>query len=130
MKRSKGFTLIELIVFIIIVGLASGAMFAGMQTALRKSKTVKDDMRALFLAQQRMELILGQKKQTGFTSFVDPCVSLSFPASLCASGAFSFGYTVSSTISSSWNSDTSLKQITVTVTGPQSVTLTTVVGNY
>lgn len=133
MKRSSGYTLIELIIFMVIVTILGTTVFVGFNMALSRENTVVANVRAMFMAQQRMDMIWGQRLQNGFSLFVDPCISLfASPATdnICSKNAFAFGYTVSSTITSNWNGDPDLTSIVVTVTGPGSATLSSIVGNY
>ena len=62
-RPESGFSLIELIVFIVVVGMLGTALFAGFSTALRQGASGPDlSISAAQLAQDRMELIIGQKR--------------------------------------------------------------------
>jgi type II secretory pathway pseudopilin PulG len=130
-NKQKGFSLFELVVFIVITGIVATGLFVGLNATLESEHEIDDTDHALVLAQQRMEVILGQRKQNGFTPFLDPCSApASFPDELCAVGAFAFGYTVTSTIDNNWNGNSNFKVVTVDVTGPGTASLTTIVGDY
>jgi type II secretory pathway pseudopilin PulG len=132
-RLNKGYTLIELIMFMVIVTILSTTIFVGYEVAMSGAADVSNNARAMFIAEQRMDLIIGQKIKNGFSGFVDPCVSLfASPATdnICSKGSFAFGYTVLSSITTPWNANANLKLVTVTVSGPGSATLATVVGNY
>ena len=116
-KISAGFTLIELILFIVIVGIAAIAVLLSFQTLLTKSPNTNRQTTAITLAGARMDVIMGQYYQAGFASFSDICSGGS-PAAVCQTQA---GYTIASSII---NNGTS-KTITVTVSGLGDAILTT-----
>lgn len=125
-KYNRGFTLIEMIIFIVILGISSVAMLMAFQLLLQRSPTANYQTTAIGLAQERMELILAQKKTKGYASVSDPCQQVP-PPSLCT---FSNDYTVSSNISAfTFANDSHYKIITVTVTGAGNATLTALVGS-
>ncbi len=79
------------------------------------------------LAQQRMELILAQRRASGFAAFADPCVPGPGPA-ICTPPA---GYAVTSSIVTGFGADpTNYKVITVNVSGPATIAATALVANY
>ena len=98
MSRLRGFTLVELLVFIVIVGFAAYALFRSFGSVLPRSPTAAQLTQAMQLAQERMELILGQRDSPlagrGFNNTVDldPC-NVGAPT-VCTN---TLGYTVSST---------------------------------
>ena len=140
--RSRGLTLIELVVFIVIVGVAAFALLGSFGAMLTRSPTAAQLTQAMQLAQERMELILGQRNSPaagrGYNNTVDldPCNVGA--ATVCTS---TFGYTVSSagtgTAPASWvqwngNPTTNYKLVTVTVKlgGITLATQSTVLSNY
>lgn len=124
--NSKGFSLIEMIVFILIIGIAAIAVLRSFGSFLQKSPTGNRQTTAIALAQERMELILAQRQLKGFNSFTDLCSGGS-PPSICTAPS---GYTITSTISSvTIGGDSNYKNITVTVSGLGDATLQTLVGN-
>jgi prepilin-type N-terminal cleavage/methylation domain-containing protein len=133
MINQRGFTLIELVIFMVIVTILGTTVFLGFDMALSQESMVSSNVNAMFMAQQRMDLIYGQRIKNGFSGFVDPCVSLfASPATdnICSKNAFAFGYTVTSSISTSYSGNANLTSIVVNVTGPGSASLSTLVGNY
>ncbi len=125
-NRMKGYSLIELIVFIVIIGLVSVALLIPLNFISEKSPNPINQTTALMLAQERMELIIGQRQLVGFTNFTDPC-AVGSPPAICTNPIT--GFTVSTPVISTI---TSGKQMVVTVTGPgnSKAVLTTQVGNY
>ena len=83
-RRHRGVTLIELIVFIVIVGVVAAAMVQAFVATGRGSHLGKEITQATQLAQQRMEVILGQRRALGFAAFdqntFDPCDTAGSPA--------------------------------------------------
>jgi len=126
MHKELGFTLIEVIIFIVIVGLMITGLIMSFSTALESSPDVAKNARAIELAQQRMEFILGQRKLNGFASTIDPCdATPTLPACQVP-----VGYSVSSSVADNWGSDTDYKVVTVTVSGDGVASLQGLVANY
>lgn len=117
-KNMTGFSLIELVIFIVIIGLAVAGIFLAFSTALQKTSLVNPQTTANELASARMEMILGQRRMNGFSSLSDPCVSGT--PDVCTVPAGISGYTITSTISTvTVGSDSNYKLIDVLVTGSQ-----------
>jgi len=118
---AKGFTLIELIVFIVIMGIAAFALARSFVSVVPRSPTPTQLAQATQLAQERVELILGQRDSptAGYSApELDPCKRAGPPA-ICTS---TFGYDVSSAGTAAgsevpWNDNpiTNYKLVTVTV---------------
>jgi Tfp pilus assembly protein PilE len=125
MNRHSGISLIELVIFIVILGILGLTIMMSFGVSLEQSPLSQQSTQALEYAQQRMDLILGQRAMQGFSSFVDPCVA-SPSLAVCTST----GYTVSSSIVNNWNGDTKFKVITVTVIGNGRASLQSLVADY
>jgi type II secretory pathway pseudopilin PulG len=123
-----GFTLIELVIFIVITGVLIAGLGAVFSTTMKGGADPGRLTQATQIAQERMELILGRRRAVGFAAFTDPC-----PGSpLCAPAPA--GYAVAANIVTGWignPGNTNYKVITVTVTetatGSTVATLTNVV---
>lgn len=128
LARLRGFSLIEAIVFIVVVGLMLAALAVAFGGPLRVSGQAGELDLMAELTQQRMELILAQRRAAGFAAFADPCVPGPGPAA-CTAPA---GYTVTAGIASGFGADpTSYKVVTVGVTGPTStISTAALVANY
>jgi type II secretory pathway pseudopilin PulG len=119
-----GVTLVELIAFIVIVAIVAAAMVQAFSGTMRGSHYGKELTQATQLAQERMEVILGQRKRLGYASFIagdyDPCQP---PPAVVApwstnQACVATTYTVASTLSAADACGTGCSEITVTVTGP------------
>lgn len=147
--HARGVTLIELIAFIIIVGVLVSGLAAGFSANMRGSGDARDVTQALQLAQERMELIRARKDVVGFACFTgtrfDPCQAAAAAGSCPAmaasshpacSAATTLGYTVTPALDESGaclGGDPDYKCITVTVTNAAGATLSRLqaaVANY
>ena len=131
--QQGGFTLIELVVFIVVVSVLSTGLVAAFANALKGAPQAAAVSKVAELAQERMELILAQRRKTTFAAFTsavfDPCTSA--PSStLAPCTSIPAGYAVTATLQNNWNADTNYKIITVTVTGSGSFQLQTLVASY
>lgn len=133
MRTQNGYSLIELVIFIVIMGIIGTALFSGFNTALQGSSASDFGAKPMRLAQERMELILAQKRALGFAGFTaatfDPCTSTP-PSTQPVCTAIPAGYSVSSALATDWGGDTNYKVITVSITGKGQATLTALVANY
>lgn len=118
-RDALGVTLIELIAFIVIIGVVAVAMVQAFSGTMRGSHFGKELNQGTQLAQQRMEVILGQRKTLGYTLFTtgdyDPCQSGSWTGQLCTS---STGFSVSSTRGAVDACGSGCTEVVVTVNGP------------
>lgn len=123
---ARGFTLVELIIFIVIVSIMGVALMSAFSTTTRGTPDAGQLTQATQLAQERMELVMAQRRAVAFAAFADPC-TFGTPPAACTPPA---GYNVAVTIVTGWNSSNDYKVITVTVTGTSSATATSIVANY
>lgn len=130
---AQGFTLIELVIFILVVSLLATSMYLAFFNALKAAPHAAAFSKAADLAQERMELIFAQRRQTTFANFTaanfDPCSS-SPPSSQPPCTNIPPAYTVSATLQANWNGNTNFKIISVTVNGGGVFTLQSLVANY
>lgn len=134
--HARGVTLIELIAFIIVVGVLVSGLMSGFSTTLRGSGVPKQVTQALQLAQERMELIRARRDVLGFSGFTaatyDPCLTGSTHPACSAT----FGFTVTPALDvtgACMGGDANYKCITVTVTdagGARLSELQAAVANY
>lgn len=120
-----GFTIIEVLVFIVISSMIMSTVLLSARTALRSAPTTHQQWVALQTAQQCMEWYLNQRRLLGYSTLTCPSTPT---ATACSAPS---GFTVSTTIScTTWNSDSNYKTITVNVSGLASLSLSTLVGQY
>lgn len=131
-KNMLGFSLIELVIFIVIIGIIVSGVFLAFSTTLQKTSATNPQTIANELASARMDIILGWRRNNGFSAVSsDPCAS--GPPAVCAIASGITGYTVTVTINPySVGADSNYKLIDVLVTGPQNArtNLKTIVAYY
>jgi type II secretory pathway pseudopilin PulG len=83
-RRLRAFTLVELIVLIVIMGIAAYALLSMFRQTLPRSPTPSQLTQAAHCAQERMELILGRRVALGTLGFgslaLDPSGAATCPA--------------------------------------------------
>ena len=138
-RTQRGLSLIELIAFIVIMGIAVVALLSMYRAVLPRGATPAQITLATQLAQERMELILGQREASGYSTAVltDPCVGGTPPA-ICTnqytpSGLYSIVVTgISPAVAWSGTANT-YRMFGVQVLGPsgtQLADLSAVIANY
>ena len=136
----RGVTLIELIAFIVIMGISVTALLSMYRAVLPRGTTPAQITLATQLAQERMELLLGQRDARRYSTVVlaDPCVGGAPPA-ICTdqftpSGLYSIVVTgVNPALPWSGISSGSYRMLGVRVLGPdgkQLADLSAVIANY
>jgi type II secretory pathway pseudopilin PulG len=121
MKKVAGFSMVETLLFIVIIGVLVTGTLSVFNTVLVKSRNLKQLMTASQLADARMNIILQQRLVNGFSAISDPCNAGSPPAVCSALTTFASnnGYQVSSTITTG----NTLTSATVNVTGTGSASV-------
>ena len=137
----RGVSLIELIAFIVIIGISVTALLSMYRAVLPRGATPSEITLATQLAQERMELILGQRFVDGYSTvgLNDPCVGGTPPA-ICTdqftppTGLYSIIVTgISPVVQWSPILPNSDRMLGVKVLGPdgnQLANLSAVIGNY
>lgn len=129
MRRARhaagGFSLVEAIVFIVVVAVLLAGIVVALSTSLRASPRAGEIDLAAELAQQRMELILAQRRSAGFAAFADPCSPGPGPAQCLPPP----GYAIASGIAPGGGSP-AYKVIQVNVTGPSEASATALASDY
>jgi hypothetical protein len=136
----RGVSLIELIAFIVIMGISVVALLSMYRAVLPHGATPAEITLATQLAQERMELILGHRLRDGYspTMLTDPCVGGTPPA-ICTdqftpSGLYSIIVTgINPAVPFSALSTNNFRMLGVQVLGPdgkQHANLSSVIANY
>lgn len=71
--RQAGVSLVELVVFILVAGIAGLGLMAAYTGLMRGPPLSLVNTVATQIAQERMELILARRRAVGFTAINDPC---------------------------------------------------------
>lgn len=129
-RAQRGLSLLELIVFIVVMSIAVVAVMQGLSSALRGSLSPGQMTQATQLAQERMELILATRQTQGYSGIYDPC-GVGSPPAFCST---MLGYTAAFS-SEAWPVDTDTAKyqvlvVTVTRDGTQAAQYKTLVANY
>ena len=78
-RHQRGLTLIEILLFVVIVGIVAAGLLTAFNGALHNASTPGQMLTAQLLAQERMELIIGQRRVLNFGGFTastfDPCTA-------------------------------------------------------
>jgi len=123
--KQNGFSLIEMIIFILVTSILAVGIFLGFNQILTNITFSEDNYNAAQMAKERMEILLAERDNVGFIAFnVDPCAG-GAPPPMCAAPA---NYNIVTSIVA--NVDPNFKTITVTVSGRGNATLITQVANY
>ncbi len=124
MKKQQGFTLIELVMFIVITSILASAIFLSFVTAMNKTPPILQNTIASQTALQCAEWFLGQRRLNGYTSFTCNAVVPAF----CTAPS---GYTVSTSCSTTTIAgDSNYETISITVSGTGDAGLNLLLANY
>lgn len=114
-SRQQGVSIIELIAFIVIIGIIGTVILIPLGTMLRDSEDNDQLNVAMMLANATMEWRWGQREHQQWSDF--PNGTSTCTQEICTFIPIPDGYSVITTIATGWSSSTNYKQITVTVTG-------------
>lgn len=125
MSRQAGFTLIEILVFIVVSSLLMSVILVGANTAMRDAPSTHNQWVAIQTARRCMEWFLQQRQLNGYSALTCPSTP---SAAACSTPS---GYSVSTSVAcTTWNSDSGYKTLTVSVSGKSTATLSTQLGEY
>ena len=128
--HQRGFTLIELVIFILVTSITVTALLLSFQTTLLKTPVMHYELIANQLADQCMEGFVGERRLNSYSNSALACSATPPLPSVCTTQT---GYTVSAVISCTptLSGDTATSEtVTVTVTGLGQATLTMLLADY
>jgi len=126
--KNRGFTIIELVVFIVIMGIIGVTILASFSAVLKGVSVPRQKIVATQVATRCIEWYLEQRYLYGFNTVALTCPSTAVP-SFCAAPS---GYTISTSVScTQLYSETgyNYKTITVTVSGLGNASLSLLVAS-
>lgn len=124
MKKHSGFTLIELVIFIVITSILASAIMLSFITTMNKAPALLQNMIASQTAQQCAEWFIGQRRVNGYDSIT--CDS-TVPTFCTAPTGFAIAVSCTPT---TINSDTNYETITITVSGAGDASTNLLLANY
>jgi Tfp pilus assembly protein PilE len=128
MNNNSGFTLLEFIIFIVVLGILAGSILAASSTTLKYTDVPQNMLLANELAASCAEWFIGQRTIGSFSSTNLPCGTQgqNYCYNQTLSAGFS-GFSISETIDCSI---TNYKSITISVSGAGKTTLNLRLANY
>lgn len=127
MSKSQGFTLIEMIIFIVVLGLVAATILLSSTTILRGAPVSHNQAIATQTATKCMEWYLAQRYVNGYNSITSP--STTVPSLCTATNGFTIATSVVNTTLAP-DTASNYKTITVTVGGASSATLSLLIASY
>lgn len=125
MKQTAGFTFIEMLVFIIIVGILASTMMLTFVNGQKGTPQLLNNMIAAQSARTCIEWFLGQRQLLGYNAF--SCPSTTVPSFCTVPTGFAIAVNITCT---TINSDNNYKTIVVTISGNGNASSSTLVANY
>jgi prepilin-type N-terminal cleavage/methylation domain-containing protein len=123
--RRNGFTLIEVLVFLIVSSLLMSVILLSANTALRSTPSSHNQWVAMQVAKRCMEWFLDQRRLNGYATLTCPSAP---SASACTAPT---GFSVANSVAcTTWNSDSGYISITVTVSGLSNASISTQIADY
>lgn len=127
MKKSQGFTLVEMIVFIVIMGIVGATILLASTTILSKQPALHNQTIATQSAARCLEWYWSQRSINGFDSIIAPSNTL---PNICRVPS---GFTITTNVINTTLAPDIVpryKTITVMVTGAASATMSLLIASY
>jgi type II secretory pathway pseudopilin PulG len=125
MKSQRGFTLIEVVLFIIITSILVKTLFLTFSNTLTDMPDTHNDLVASQSARHCIEWFIGQRRLLGYSSVTSPSTTV---PSFCTQPT---GYNLAvSVVNTTLNSDANYKTVTVTVSGKGDAVSSVLLANY
>lgn len=129
-NNQRGFTLIELIIFIMVTSILAATLLLSAKTALLGIPPVHYEQMAIELADQCMEGFIGERRLLGYNNALLACSATPTLPTVCTAPA---GFTVSATITCTptlAGDATTSKTVTVAVDGLGQATFSMLLASY
>ncbi|EHL30646.1 prepilin-type N-terminal cleavage/methylation domain-containing protein [Legionella drancourtii] len=126
--KQQGFSLIELITFIIIIGIIASGLLIGINQAQRYSGIPRVLPEASFLANARMQIILMNRAINGYAALSDPCTTT--PSLAICTPLATYATANNFTVSTPTISGSNPKTITINVTGAGNAVINVSIYDY
>ena len=126
MKMIKGFSLIELIIFIVVVTIISVSLMKAAQTIVSGSISVNKETQADEAANSCIAWFVGQRYMHGYDSITSPSTAT---PSFCTVPS---GLTISVNVATTtlYSETNAFKTVTVTITGAGKATMSLLLSDY
>ena len=130
-----GFSIIELIVFIVIIGIIGTVILIPLNTMLRDSEINDQATVGMMLANSQMDWRMGQRYQLGKNAFAIFANGASTcTQQICTLYPIPSGYTITTNIATGYSTSTNYKTVTVQAVGTTksqgAATLKLLIGKY
>ena len=126
--KQQGFTLIEVVAFILVIGIIASGLLVGMNQALTHITRPTSIAQASFLANARLQIILMNRAFNGYTTLDDPCTTT--PALAICTPLSTYATAHNFTVNTPTFSGSNPKIITIQITGAGNATNYAYVYNY
>ena len=127
-KRETGFTFIEIVAFILVIGIIAVAMLTGLNQSQRYINQPDQILMSQYLANARMQIIMMNRAVNGYSSLTDPCTTT--PALAICTPLSTYAADNGMSVATPAISGSNPKLISITVTGTRNVVLQSRVYNY
>lgn len=127
-KNQHGFSIIELITFIVTMGIIVSGLLIGISQAQRYSGISRITPQASFLANARMQIILMNREINGYAALNDPCTIT--PGLDVCTALSNYALANNFIVSTPTITGSNPKTITISVTGAGNATINMSVYNY
>jgi prepilin-type N-terminal cleavage/methylation domain-containing protein len=128
-KKKHGFSLIELVVFIVVMGIIAASILTSFDIVLRGIPRTNYQATTMGCAINCIEWLYGQRRLNGFNN-----VSVGTTIPTFCNNSLPSGYTMTANVSNTtFSGDSNYKIITTTVTSPRNLgyaNISVIVANY
>ena len=125
MTKAAGFTLIELVLFIMVTSIMASTVLLTLRTTMKATPAQHNNYLALQAARGCLDSMLAAKALFGWAYYT--CPSSAVPSTCAAPTGYNLAVNVACL---TLNTDSAYKSITVSVGGLGSAALTTLIANY